>query len=349
MTNPLNTSNMNFNFITSESKVVNSDILNILISGNYDISGCTVNYITTSVLNFSPSSSNSYAIPTISFNITAAITEVFAINYDNIKTTYSLSKFHIVPAYPYKTDTITKIQPTEYALAIEFNSYSSPLRDVVYVYIPIELKGTNNSNGLLNTLLSRTLANNMNISLSGSHLSDIIPISQQYSCQSFRDINGINVKNIFFHNYKLYADSLQNISTILSQNTSYTNCINNLKGNRINGNYYTAEKNPTTNKYINFVTYDLTPSALNNIYIDCSPVDYVNETETKSSYIQKITDYATLGDNLTVSMTYFIILMVIGLFAYFILKLPDYFKFKEIQTVASTIPNPISTGIQIRN
>jgi hypothetical protein len=330
MTIPLNSLIMNFNFITSESKVVNSDILNILISGNYDMSGCIVNYSTTSVLNFSPSSSNSYAIPSISFNITAAITEVFAINYDNIKTTYSLSKIHIVPAYPYKTDNISTTQPTDYAIAIEFNSYSSPLRDVVYIYIPIELKGTNNSNGLLNTLLSKTLENNKKISLSGSHLSDIIPISQQYSCQSFRDINGINVKNIFFNNYKLYADSLQNISTILPLNTSYTNCNAHLKGTHINGNYYTAEKNPKTNKYINFVTYDLTPSALNNIYIDCSPVDYVNDTENQKSYIQKITEFTTIGDNLTVSMTYFIILMVIGLFSYFILKIPDYFKLKDL-------------------
>lgn len=326
--------------------------LNIRIIKDYDLSGATVILNKNNCLNFIPNSTNSsYKIPAITFSPTGIIKQVLGINIDKVNTLYTINNLHIVPVYPYISNSGN--QPTPYSLVVELNSYNSPITDKLFIYININnVSGSNTPNAMLNTILEKDLSDGLKINFGSvpkdrRYLNNIIPENQKYYCHKFKDINGINITNIFFDSYTLYYKSSINLSTILGAvsenngNNYYSSANTNLKDSTISGEIcYKASQIPDINKYINYVSPDSIQSSsissLNNdIYIDCQPVDLIEPDKNSKTYIHQNKDTDIFNQLIMGGSIYIIFGMIILLIIYFIYnKLPNLLK----PTATMTIP-----------
>lgn len=337
---------MGFKFTNDKTNLRDYNNLNIRIMKNYDISSVIIITNANNCLNFTPNadtSKSSYRIPAVTFSPYSTIKQILNINIDKVNTTYTINNLHIVPVYPYIG---TTSQPTNYALAIEMNSYNSPLTDKLFIYVQIKHKtSSDKADDILDTLLYSDLSDQKNIILKQKYLDKLIPDDQQYYCQKFTDNNNISITNIFFdHTYIIYYTNQINLSTIFSdtENTYYTNANTNLKESIIStATCYKASKLSDNNsKFINYVDVDVistTTNLENDIYIDCQPVEIKDSKE--KDYLQVYSETSTTPENILTGTTYTLLIMFIVFISYGIYNFSRSF----LTTLSKQTPQKNST------
>lgn len=343
------TNSMIFNNLSSKTTKVESNLLDLTLLDTYDISGIILinNFlskteITTLALPFQPINNlNTEFIKTISFDCIPADSskQALTLYLDEVKTIYTLNKFHFVKDYPYLSSSSSSTQPTAYGLVVEFNSYNNPVKDKLFIYIPISQNiDSSKENKLLKYLHNNlkqyeTSSSNNTSSTNNLSLTNIIPSNKIYYCHNFTDHNNVNVKNIFFDsNYSLFYSGEETIITNhLSSSSSFRNTI----------------EQPVpylykSSKYINYVS-ELFTSNTQDIYIDCSPADMNLSEKENIPYLQKLTSSIQYGGNdLTIGLSYLVFMLVISLIVYFIFKIPSLFKSsqeKSLEDSAKLIAN----------
>jgi hypothetical protein len=340
--------------------IVESNNLDVSLLDTFDISGISMtnNLTDTSEivkLPFQPQSNNdSLFINSIKFIVTPADSskDALSLYLDGVKTIYTLNYLHFVKEYPYITNGTTS-QPSSYALAIEFNSYTNPVKDklIIYIIISDTIPTNDKGNKLLDYLTKDFQSNFSNSSMnreitktSELRLTNVIPSKNNYYCHSFTDKNNVNVKNIFFdNNYTISYEPQTNfdLKTRLAEKMISTDALLN----------YTIETNVPyyykSSKYINYVSY-LNNSPMSDIYIDCSPADMVLDEKENIPYLQKMKSSMQYGgENLTLGLSYLVFILVIGLIVYFIFKIPSLFRSKEMKLMDNAVKAVEQVSIQI--
>lgn len=332
---------MGFKFTNDKTNLRDYNNLSIRIMKNYDISSVNVITDSNNCLNFTPNAEtdkSSYRIPAITFSPYSTIKQILSINIDKVSTTYTINNLHIVPVYPYVGEST---QPKLYALAIEMNSYNSPLTDKLFIYIQIQHKTTSSEtpNDILDTLLKTDLnqITTPKITLKEKYLDNLIPSKNQYYCQTFQDKNDIFIKNIFFDSsYVLYYSNAINLSTLLENNNYYTNS-NSIFKSSITTGAICYKATPDNYKFINYIDVDsinTTSNLENDIYIDCQPVDLIDPLKENKGYLQTYSQSVMTTENIISGSTYFLLCMFVVLVVYFIFKIP--FSFIETISVRKT-------------
>jgi hypothetical protein len=317
--------------LSSNSIKYNKDLLNINLSSKYNINSCTFIYNSgsASTLGFNPSYTDSTGkINSIKYSCTTSDTSIQAlsISLNNVKTMYNLENIHIIKNYPF----IGSSKPQTYALALEFTSYSNPLKDKAYIYLPITASSTDN-NTFLNDLYNDLNANknqtdttkipisdHSNVTLSDKPLlMYIIPTNKTYYCYNFVSREQYNITNIFFdNNVNIKINSISLIDTILN-NSKYTD---NVPVNTSSARFYQSSTPINVSETIYSTSSD--------IYIDCQPTDMVGKDQEQ--YLQSSVNKSFFldGDNMVIALTYIAFILFIGLIIYYIYKLPEMFKSK---------------------
>jgi hypothetical protein len=330
------------------------NLLNLTLLETYDISGIilvndftsTDSNLNSQLLSFNPVSGINNNINAISFDciLKDSSKQALTLFLDGVKTIYTLNKLQIVPVYPYISNGTTTNRPTNYALAIDFNSYNNPLKEKLMIYIPIT-SDANKENALLKFLYTNldtnyTSSNNSKkiTKTDNISLTSVIPSNRNYYCHNFTNTDNINVKNIFFDNtYILYYTG---DSTKISNKLTTDSTLRDYTINTSVPYYYKSSK------YVNYVD-ELYTSPMQDIYIDCSPADMNLSDKNNVPYLQRLTQSMQYGsDNMTLTLSYLAFMLLIAFIAYLIYKIPTLFTSNDTRLLTDVIK---ATGEMTQN
>ncbi len=349
MANSTNNSTNSMGFKNEQSAIINlsEKTMSMKVLQNYEIKSLHLNQ---SYNSYSTNRSTDLGIRALYNNTSKKINSIMfscvldnsskmqfiSLYLNNVSTTYTLNKLHIVSEYPYITSNSADSQPTTYALVIDLSSYNNPVKDKLYIYLPFTSEGTGTSAN--SKILSKTLkyivtdiTNNQAILNDEStkpvdeqiYLNSEIPTNYNYYCQSFKDSNNANITNIFFdRTYNIYLSNSHytSLTGYLNQKTSYLD-YSNLK------NTILSDTSPylyKSEKYVISVA-EIYERNTDDIYIDCSPTD-MNDEPDKNPFLQINSSIKEGSNNLMVALSYIIFVMFIGLLVYGIFKIPSLFK-----------------------